>query len=128
MFELYADDVVDIREYFKELKDPRSTINQKHLLGDLIVICVLAVIAGADGPNAIGIWANSHRDWLIRHLPLPGGIPSHDTIGRLLAALLTTETTFYHSIWSVPGRCSLESVLGNWRRMQSRTKSQRFQH
>jgi len=87
MFELYADDVVDIREYFKELKDPRSTINQKHLLGDLIVICVLAVIAGADGPNAIGIWANSHRDWLIRHLPLPGGIPSHDTIGRLLAAL-----------------------------------------
>lgn len=87
MFELYADDVVDIREYFKELKDPRSTINQKHLLEDLIVICVLAVIAGADGPNAIGIWANSHRDWLIRHLPLPGGIPSHDTIGRLLAAL-----------------------------------------
>ncbi len=55
MFELYADDVVDIREYFKELKDPCSTINQKHLLGDLIVICVLAVIAGADGPNAIGI-------------------------------------------------------------------------
>lgn len=88
----------------------------------------IAVIAGADGPNAIGIWANSHRDRFIRHLPSPGGIPSHDTIGRLLAALLTTETTFYHSIWSVPGRCSLESVLGSWRRMQSRTKSQRFQH
>jgi hypothetical protein len=59
MFEPYGDDVVDIREYFKELKDPRSTINQIHLLGDLIVICVLAVIAGADGPNAIGIGANS---------------------------------------------------------------------
>jgi hypothetical protein len=86
-FEIHADDVVDIREYFIELKDPRSTGKQKHLLRDLIVICVLATIAGADVPNSIGIWANSHRDWLSRHRSLPGGIPSHDTIGRLLAAL-----------------------------------------
>ena len=35
------DDVVSILEYFKELEDPRSKVNQRHLLGDLIVICVL---------------------------------------------------------------------------------------
>jgi hypothetical protein len=51
------------------------------------VICVLAVIGGADGPKAIGVWATSYADWLRRHLALPHGIPSHDTIGRLLAAL-----------------------------------------
>jgi hypothetical protein len=56
-------------------------------LGDLIVICVLAVIAGADGPKAIGIWAKTHYDWLKRFLTLPFGVPSHDTIGRLLATL-----------------------------------------
>lgn len=85
--EFGGEDVVNILEYFKDLHDPRSTINRKHLLGDLIVICILAVIAGADGPKAIGIWAESNAAWLKERLPLPHGIPSHDTIGRLLAAL-----------------------------------------
>lgn len=80
-------DVVSVLEYFKDLKDPRSTINRRHLLGDTIVICILSVIAGADGPQAIGIWAAAHREWLKRHLQLPHGVPSHDTIGRLLALL-----------------------------------------
>lgn len=82
-----SDDVVSILEYFKHLDDPRSTINRKHLLGDLIVICVLGVIAGADGPNAIGAWAESKEGWLRQRLNLPHGVPSHDTIGRLLALL-----------------------------------------
>ena len=55
MRKVNSDDVVSIQEYFKDLKDPRSTVNRVHLLGDLIVICVLAVIAGADGPKAIGV-------------------------------------------------------------------------
>lgn len=87
MRQVNADDVVSILDYFKDLEDPRSSTNRKHLLGDLIVICVLAVIAGADGPKAIGKWAQSQEEWLRRHLELPHGIPSHDTIGRLLAAL-----------------------------------------
>jgi predicted transposase YbfD/YdcC len=80
-------DVVSILEFFKDLKDPRSSINRHHLLGDLIVICVLAVIAGADGPRAIGVWARANEQWLRKHLELPWGIPSDDTISRLLAAL-----------------------------------------
>lgn len=81
------EDVVSILEYFGELDDPRSTINRKHLLGDLIFISICAVIAGADGPKAIGVWAQSNRTWLELHLELPNEIPSHDTIGRLLATL-----------------------------------------
>jgi hypothetical protein len=80
-------DVVSILEFFQELEDPRCAVNRHHLLGDLIVICVLAVLAGADGPKAIGIWANAHYDWLKGFLRLPFGVPSHDTIGRLLATL-----------------------------------------
>jgi DDE family transposase len=87
MRKVNSDDVVSIQEYFKDLKDPRSTVNRVHLLGDLIVICVLAVIAGADGPKAIGVWATAHAEWLKSYVILPGGIPSHDTIGRLLAVL-----------------------------------------
>jgi len=87
MRKVNSDDVVSILKYFKDLKDPRSTINRRHLLGDLIVICVLAVIAGADGPKAIGVWAIANAQWLKHYLELPHGIPSHDTLGRLLATL-----------------------------------------
>ena len=48
-------DVDSIVQNFNQLEDPRSTVNQRHLLGDLIVICIMGVIAGADGPLAIGI-------------------------------------------------------------------------
>jgi predicted transposase YbfD/YdcC len=87
MFEAMEAEVESMQDYFRSLEDPRSTINRKHLLGDLIVISICAVIAGADGPKAIGIWALSNGAWLLDHLELPYGIPSHDTIGRLLALL-----------------------------------------
>jgi len=87
MYDVNTDDVVSILDFFKDLEDPRSAINRKHRLGELIVISILAVIGGSDGPKAIGVWATSHADWLRRHLELPHGIPSHDTIGRLLATL-----------------------------------------
>lgn len=77
-------DMVSILDDFVELKDPRSTVNRWHRLGDLIVISICAVIAGADGQPAIGVWAQSNREWLKQRLELPYGIPSHDTIGRLL--------------------------------------------
>jgi predicted transposase YbfD/YdcC len=72
---------------FEELPDPRSDVNRVHLLGDIIVISIMAVIAGAEGPKAIGVWAKSNETWLRDRLQLPGGIPSHDTIGRVLIAL-----------------------------------------
>lgn len=87
MGQVTGNDVVSILNFFQDLEDPRSTINRKHLLGDVIVICICGVLAGADGPKAIGVWADSNADWLKEHLALPEGIPSHDTIGRLLTLL-----------------------------------------
>lgn len=80
-------DAVSILEFFHDLPDPRSSINRKHLLGEIIVICICAVLGGADGPKAIGVWAKSQMEWLEKVLELPHGIPSHDTIGRVLALL-----------------------------------------
>jgi len=80
-------DVDSLLEQFQALEDPRVNINRRHLLGDLIVISIMAVIAGADGPLAIGTGAENNEQWLTKRLQLPHGIPSHDTIGRLLTAL-----------------------------------------
>ena len=76
-----------IIEEFKDFQDPRSTINRRHLLDDLIVISVMAVIAGSDGPLAIATWEENQAEWLKQHLGLPNGIPLHDTFDRLFRTI-----------------------------------------
>lgn len=80
-------DVGSIACYFESLSDPRHTRNRKHLLVDIAVIAVAAIICGCDGPTAIHRWAFYRSDWLALHLALPNGIPSRDCIRRLLIAL-----------------------------------------
>jgi predicted transposase YbfD/YdcC len=82
-----ARELKGIVRHFEELEDPRSHVNRLHLLVDVIVISILGVVAGADGPTAIALWGNAQEQWLKRHLRLPNGIPSRDTIGRVLQAL-----------------------------------------
>jgi predicted transposase YbfD/YdcC len=80
-------DVRGILSHFQSLPDPRSRVNRRHLLIDVIVISICGVLAGADGPTAIETWAKTQRRWLKKYLKLPSGIPAHDTIGRVLEAL-----------------------------------------
>ena len=104
MFKVEHREVRGIVDCFRELPDPRSTTNRRHLLVVVLVISVLAVIAGADGPVAIALWGELNHDWLKRHLKLPHGIPSHDTIGRVLEALKPAAFQQCFSAW-------LESLL-----------------
>jgi predicted transposase YbfD/YdcC len=80
-------DVGSVACYFESLSDPRHTRNRKHLLVDVVVIAVAAIICGCDGPTAIHRWAKERHDWLRRHLRLANGLPSRDCIRRLLIAL-----------------------------------------
>ena len=74
-------------EYFESLPDPRHTRNRHHLLVDVIVISVCGVIVGCEGPTAIVRWAKAKEDWLGQLLELPNGIPSRDTVRRVLSTL-----------------------------------------
>src|SRR3984893_8048259 len=73
--------------YFDELDDPRSTINQKHPLASVVVIALLAVLAGAGGPTAIAKWAKLKAEFLLKVLDLPNGIPGKDVFRRVLCLL-----------------------------------------
>lgn len=79
--------VGDVTQYFEDLQDPRSPINRRHPLTSVIVIAVLAVLAGAEGPTAIAVWANEKKDYLRSLLDLPHGIPQKDVFRRVLSAL-----------------------------------------
>jgi predicted transposase YbfD/YdcC len=73
--------------HFQELEDPRSTINQRHPLVSVLVIALLAVLAGAGGPTAIARWAALKDEFLLRVLDLPNGVPRKDVFRRVLMAL-----------------------------------------
>ena len=73
--------------YFDELEDPRSTINQKHPLVSVVVIALMAVLAGANGPTTIAQWAKYKEAFLLRVLDLPHGVPRKDVFRRGLSLL-----------------------------------------
>jgi predicted transposase YbfD/YdcC len=72
---------------FSALEDPRSPINRRHPLPGVLVIAVLAVLAGAAGPTAIGRWARIKEGLLTGVLGLPRGIPGKDVFRRVLMTL-----------------------------------------
>ena len=77
----------EIIRHFEELEDPRSEINLRHPLLSVVVIALLAVLAGGGGPTAIAQWAVLKQEFLFQVLDLPNGIPSKDVFRRVLMAL-----------------------------------------
>jgi predicted transposase YbfD/YdcC len=78
---------LSVTNYFAQLKDPRRRHRRLHLLQDLIVVALCAVIAGAQDWQEIETFGRKRRDWLKRFLKLPNGIPSHDTFERVFNRL-----------------------------------------
>jgi predicted transposase YbfD/YdcC len=77
----------EIVVHFQELEDPRSTVNQRHPLVSVLVIALLAVLAGAGGPTAIARWAALKEELLLQVLDLPNGVPRKDVFRRVLMVL-----------------------------------------
>ena len=73
--------------HFETLVDPRVERTRRHELNDIVAIAVLAVISGADGFTDMHTFAETKLPWLKTFLNLHNGVPSHDTFGRVLAAL-----------------------------------------
>jgi len=80
-----------ISTYFAPLTDPRVERTREHRLGDIVTIALCAVICGADDWVAVETFGRAKEPWLRTFLALPGGIPSHDTFGRVFARLDPTE-------------------------------------
>jgi predicted transposase YbfD/YdcC len=73
--------------FFSDLPDPRTGNHITHKLHDLLIIAIFAVICGADGWAEVQLWGRCKHKWLVTFLELPGGIPSHDTFGRVFSLL-----------------------------------------
>jgi len=76
-----------IARYFSDLPDPRVDRQKRHGLTDLLTIAICAVICGADGWVEVEQFGEAKVGWFKTFLDLPHGIASHDTFGRVFAAL-----------------------------------------
>ena len=76
-----------ILAYFAFVPDPRVERTRHHSLTDILVMSLCAIVCGADSFCAIERFGEAKEAWLRTFLDLPNGIPTHDTIGRVFAAL-----------------------------------------
>lgn len=76
-----------VADVFVGIRDPRQAKKVDHDLVELLVVAVCGVLAGADDFVEIEEWAKEKLDWFRQYLKLENGIPSHDTFGRVFAAI-----------------------------------------
>ena len=77
----------EITCHFHELEDPRSSINRRHPFVSVLIIALMAVVAGAQGPTSIARWAKIKKSFLEKALELPHGVPGKDVFRRVLATV-----------------------------------------
>jgi len=92
--------VATILEHFSELEDPRGREGRQHLLSDMVAIVICAVICGADEWTEIEAFGKAKEAFFREVLALPHGIPSHDTFGRVFAALRPEALERCFASWS----------------------------
>lgn len=75
----------------QEISDPRVERTKRHLLVDILVIAICAVICGAESWEEIAEFGRAKREWFGGFLTLPNGIASHDTFRRVFLLLKAEE-------------------------------------
>jgi len=82
---------MDIRANLAIIPDPRIERCKKHLLTDILLLCIIAMTCGVESVETITFFGITHIQWLKQYLALPNGIPSADTILRVLARIDHTK-------------------------------------
>ena len=73
--------------YFRDLSDPRQQGKVIYPLNEVLLLCLLAVLAGAETFTDIALFGEKKLDLLRRFLPFRNGAPAHDRLGEIFAVL-----------------------------------------
>jgi len=78
---------------------------------DIIAVTILGTLCGAANWVEIELWAKSKEQWLKTVLPLPHGIPSHDTISRVFSLLDPEQMVEAFTHWTASLAGHIEGVV-----------------
>jgi predicted transposase YbfD/YdcC len=81
------DETVVFLSHFKDLPDPRQQGKVSYPLDEILLLCLLAVLAGAECFTEIALFGVKKLEFLRRFRPFRDGTPAHDHLGDILAAL-----------------------------------------
>ena len=76
-----------LEECFGDMPDPRVEGRCDHILVEILLIAVSAVLCGAESWSEVEEFGNAKESWLRQYLTLAAGIPSHDTFSRVFRLL-----------------------------------------
>ncbi|MEO1608758.1 MAG: ISAs1 family transposase [Pseudomonadota bacterium] len=85
--ELTKDQGIDFFSYFSALEDPRQQGKIDYPLGEILLLVLCGVLAGADGWMEIQKFGQKKLDFLRRLRPFENGTPSHDQLGDIFSKL-----------------------------------------
>ena len=74
----------ELLEWMEYIEDVRQAKKVRHKLKDILVIVLFATLADADDWMEIAMFAEAYQDYLRKYIELKNGIPSHDTINRVM--------------------------------------------
>jgi predicted transposase YbfD/YdcC len=100
---------MDIRDSLAIIPDPRIERCKKHLLTDILLLCIIAMACGVESVEDIAFFGITHIQWLKQYLALPHGIPGADAILRVLGRI---------------GHAKFEESFLNWTRGYFRERVQ----
>ena len=86
-------------KHFNSITDPRIERCKKHVLIDILLLAISAVISGAQGWEDIEDFGHLKLDWLKRYGAFNAGIPRHDTIARVICRLKSDEIEHAFQSW-----------------------------
>lgn len=78
----------ELLDWLEYLEDGRQQGKVRHKLKDILVIVLFATLANADDWVEIAMFADYYQDYFCKYIALKNGIPSHDTISRVMGMIL----------------------------------------
>ena len=79
------DQVIEWLEHFGEIEDPRQSGKVWYPLEEMLLLCLLAVLASAESWVEIAEFGKKKLEFLQRFRPFQNGTPSHDQLGEFAA-------------------------------------------
>lgn len=92
----------ELLNWLEYIEDVRQQTKVRHKLKDIVAIVLFTTLANADDWVEIELFAKAYREYLGKYLELKNGIPSHDTLSRVMG-LLSPEV--------------LQQVYGKWQEL-----------
>jgi predicted transposase YbfD/YdcC len=89
-----------IMQYLTYAVDSRQKGKISHKMSDIIALVFFAMLAGADEWTEYEVFGKEHEQYLRKYLELPYGIPSHDTIQRVIAIVSPEFLQGFQTLWN----------------------------